>query len=477
MLGLRDSRLQVSLVTLLAFMLRIYQIGKDSFWLDETGVASVIFVNSFDEFIFLVRSHVASVPLDYVITWFIGQFTLNEGWLRLPSAIWGTLTLIVSYDLFCKLTDKRNALIGILLLALSPLLVKYSQELRFYSSLIFFYLLSTNLFLVALKSSRARDWTIFTLATIIGGYFHIFVPFSLVNGVLWLAFSGNKRNKSSIRSFTVSMIFILLGTLSAYYFFAGYNSRVAEPLSKYESLPNALGTGLGWLPITSSGAWTVYMWGAFCFILEAYGLIYLLHKKAHAPVSILLYSTIVQAGIVLSLAVIRGYFIVARHFIFLLPVFLLIGAIGFNALVEKISMKALANCKFPAQIVRSFGVGLLCIASLAALIPYYQGNKGMARETAIFLSQEWEEGEFIFFFPQPYSAVPYKYYLVEVMGHENMLPYMWHADIDTNIDTIINWSNERLFLIGSATPEQASRLSMNGFIAMDLQEVWIRPAQ
>ena len=464
----------IVLIVVLGFFLRIYQIGNDSFWLDETGVASVIFADSMVNFINVVRSHVAAVPLDYVITWIIGQFTLSEGWLRLPSAIWGTLTLVISYSLFSTLTNKKIAIIGLLLLTISPLHIKYSQELRFYSSLIFFYIFSTKLLLVAFSSNKTSDWVKFTLITIIGGYFHIYVGLTVVNGLLLFFFSGRMYDIKNIRKFLISLIFIILGALIAFYFFAGYNSLLAESFTKFETLIQALGVGFGWIPVTQDNNWLIFVWGFTCFLLEVYGIVIIWRYDRYSSLSILLFSIGIQIGAILFLTMIRGYFIQSRHFIFLYPMVLLICAKGFSTIIDRMTLKELNLSKNSHSIISVLLICSLCATSLPALLSYYQGNKGYAREIAFFLIENWKPGDSIFFFPYPYSAEPFKYYLIDVQGNDHMLPYMWTVDINKDIDTILNWGNGNIYLIGSTSPEQELFLSQKGFMTTELQNVWLR---
>ena len=473
---IKDNKknLLVVFIVVFGFLLRIYQIGKDSFWLDETGVASVIFVNSFSEFMNIVRSHVAAVPLDYAMTWIIGQFTLSEGWLRLPSAIWGTLTLLICYSLFCRLANQKIAIVGLLLLTFSPLHIKYSQELRFYSSLTFFYIFSTKLFLNAFSSNKTKDWVWFTLVSIIGGYFHIYVGLSVINGLLWFSFSDIKRENDALRKFLISLILILLGSVSAFYFFAGYNSLHTDSFTKIESLQHAFGVGFGWLPVTQENNLLFYLWGIICLFLELFGIVFLVRHERNSYLSKLFLSISIQIVIVLSLTVLRGYFIQSRHFIFLYPLFLLFAAKGFFEIVERFVLIKFDLGRRTQSAISPILICGLCILSFPPLSSYYQENKGYARETAIFLSENWILGDSIFFFPLPYSAEPVNYYLVNVMKNENLSPYMWTVDINQDLDTILNWKNGKLYLVGPTTPELEYLLSQNGFMKTELQDVWVR---
>ena len=471
---LKKHQFLLILIIVVGFFLRVYQLGKDSFWLDETGVASVIFVNSVSEFVNIVRSHVVAVPLDYVITWLIGQFTLNEGWLRLPSAIWGTATLMISYPLFKKLTNERIALAGVICLSFSPLLIKYSQELRFYSSLIFFYLLSTKLLLDAFQSNENKDWAIYTVVTIIGGYFHIFVGFSLVNGFFWYFQFWKKELSDTLRKFTLSVILVFIGSLSAYYLFAGYNSRLSETITKIEPIWQAIGIGLGWIPITYANNLSLYVWGMTCLLLEIIGILGLLRNQKKSLLRMLIISIVIQICAILFLLIIRGYFLQSRHLIFLHPLLILICVNGCFFIREKIKSSKKFGYLQKSLINFNYFIFLFCFLSIPILLKYYQEDKGNARETAIFLSEVWEPGDLLFFFPYNYSAEPVKYYLVNVMGYENILPYLWTTDLKNDNFFIENADNGINYLVGKPSSEQENFFIQNGFRQSELVNVWFR---
>jgi len=340
--------------------------------------------------------------------------------------------------------------------------------------LIFFYILSTKLILDAISSKKTKDWVRFTLVTIIGGYFHIYVSLSVVNGLFWFFFSDMKRDNITLRKFSISLILILLSALSSFYFFAGYNSLLTESFTKIESLQQALGVGFGWMPVTQEKNWLFYLWGIICLFLELFGIVFLVRHEHNSQLTILILSISIQVVIVLFLTVQRGYFIQSRHFIFLYPLLLLIGAKGFFEIVERFVLIKIDLGKRTQSVISSFLIGGLCILSLPPLGSYYQGNKGYARETAIFLNENWKPGDSIFFFPHIYSAEPFKYYLVDVMGHEDMLPYMWTVDINQDFDTIPNWNDGKMYLIGPTSPELEHILSQKGFMNTELEDVWIR---
>lgn len=134
----------ILLIVLAGFALRLYQLGADSLWYDET-----------------VSTALAGSPLPGLIRHTAGDihppgyYVLLRGWLTLAgypngradptgnglefmagffSLFWGVILIALVYALARRLTGRRTAaLLGATLAALSPYNVWYSQEVRMYT--------------------------------------------------------------------------------------------------------------------------------------------------------------------------------------------------------------------------------------------------------------------------------------------------------------------------------------------------------
>lgn len=84
---LHQAWIPVIVIVSLGFLLRVYQAGHYSFWFDEAGVAAAASASSVWQTVEVAREHAAAMPLDYVVSWAMARFSLDEGWLRLPSVI------------------------------------------------------------------------------------------------------------------------------------------------------------------------------------------------------------------------------------------------------------------------------------------------------------------------------------------------------------------------------------------------------
>lgn len=124
--------LNLLLVGLLAAATRLYRLGDASFWADEVFTLkfaslpwSTLWVTPYD----------ASPPLYYSTIRLLLDGGTGEWWIRLPSAVAGTLTVVFAYLAVKRMADARAALAAALLLALSVVNIEYSQEARAYALL------------------------------------------------------------------------------------------------------------------------------------------------------------------------------------------------------------------------------------------------------------------------------------------------------------------------------------------------------
>jgi 4-amino-4-deoxy-L-arabinose transferase-like glycosyltransferase len=114
---------------------------------------------------------------------------LGEGVLslRLFSATFGTLAVFLGGWLIWRLASRRAALIAVLLLALLPTAVRYSQEVRMYSLLGCWLLAATLALLYWLETGRRRYLLAYIGLMTAAFYTHYFSLFGALVQWLWLA--------------------------------------------------------------------------------------------------------------------------------------------------------------------------------------------------------------------------------------------------------------------------------------------------
>jgi 4-amino-4-deoxy-L-arabinose transferase-like glycosyltransferase len=386
------------LILALGLALRLFQIGADGFWVDELGVAQAAYAPTLAGALKVAAGHVMAMPLDYILVWGMGRFSTSEGWLRLPEALWGTLTLIAAYFLYRDQIGNRAALWGMLMLALSPMLIKYSQELRFYAPLIFFYTVSTAIGLKAARDNRLRPWLAFTLVTILGVFFHLYVAFAFVNVVFYFVAQPSKE-KRSLLPLTASFLLIFASAALAVAQF-GKLAGEHSALFAYETLIQVVGVGLGFLPPFHAPP-TAFAYGAIILILTLVGL---RHLRRLTPLALAL---LAQVAIIIGLDIWRDYFASARQLLPLLPLVYMFSAKGMDILLEATDGPEPQKPRFRLPV--HIAVLTIFATALLVLVPYYQAEKTSTYAVVAILEKSWHPGQQIWITPS-YNLKVYAYY-------------------------------------------------------------------
>jgi tetratricopeptide (TPR) repeat protein/uncharacterized membrane protein len=161
-------------VVLLGFGLRLYALDSSSLWLDEifTATAGQLDLPS------ILRFHLdkaANPPLTSLITHLFFLFGgQSEFVARLPSVLFGSLSILLIYRVGEALWTRKVAVAGAFLLAVNAFHVQYSREARYYSLMVFLALLSLIFLTRALEKGRWRLWFGFVVCTTLCLYNHYF---------------------------------------------------------------------------------------------------------------------------------------------------------------------------------------------------------------------------------------------------------------------------------------------------------------
>ena len=136
------------IITAFALILRLYKIGEWSFWGDE-----VITVNSlqalsgqFPQLGMRVSNYLIFIPMTI--------FGVSEWSARLAPALVGVLTVPVLFFLVRRVYGAGVATLSALLLSLSTWHLYWSQNARFYTTLLLFYILAMFMFYMGIEKDR-----------------------------------------------------------------------------------------------------------------------------------------------------------------------------------------------------------------------------------------------------------------------------------------------------------------------------------
>src|SRR3989338_7517756 len=120
-------------ILVLGTILRLISLNQ-SLWLDEA--INVMAANSYSFFEMITQYAIADFhpPGWFIILWLWGKlFGYSEIAVRLPSVIFGVLTIYSVYLIGKKIVSQNLGLIAALLFAINPLHIYYSQEARIYA--------------------------------------------------------------------------------------------------------------------------------------------------------------------------------------------------------------------------------------------------------------------------------------------------------------------------------------------------------
>lgn len=159
-------------VTFLGAILRIYQLGTESVWLDE-ATTYLMSSNTLYGIYETTKSDVHP-PLYYFVVHFFLFAGKSELLMRFPSMMFGILAIPLLYMLGTRLFSVKEGLISSFLLAISLSHIYYSQEARMYSMLVFLTLGSFFFFYAAIEDKHIGFWIMFVVFTVLNIYTHYF---------------------------------------------------------------------------------------------------------------------------------------------------------------------------------------------------------------------------------------------------------------------------------------------------------------
>ena len=233
------------LILILGSFLRIYDLGTESFWIDEAITASAsqkepsFIINNiytraalFSEF----KMGSGEMPLHYVLaSYWTKIFGLSEFKFRLFSALFGVLSIYMIFVVGKMMFNPKVGLISAFILAINHQHIAYSQEARSYAFIIFFTLLSIYFLIKSLKQNNWASWLLYSLCSIILIYTHYLTFFILMFQYLYIIIYWKPYKKylknAFISAFGIFLAYVpWLAVLFKQLMNSGYNySAVYKP--------------------------------------------------------------------------------------------------------------------------------------------------------------------------------------------------------------------------------------------------------
>jgi mannosyltransferase len=197
------------MLTISAFVLRFYNLGFNSLWLDEAST-NLIALKSFGDIWQTMLGVEFNPPLFYWMEHILISLLGNSEFiLRLLPALFGVAVIPVIYLVG---TEFRNRNVGIITAAaftFSPFLILYSQEARSYSMMLFFTACAMLFYFKALKSNDIKNWVVFGAFSALAFWSHFYAFVMIVSCLIYAMMVHIKEIKKDInyvKPFILSLI-------------------------------------------------------------------------------------------------------------------------------------------------------------------------------------------------------------------------------------------------------------------------------
>lgn len=354
----RDDQRQwaaVGFITLVGAALRLYDLDRLSFWIDE--MITVCSADAIQDIRTLFTPSCGNMhpPLYFFLVKIWSWAGRDDSWLRLLSALFGVATIPVVYLLARELAGKPAGLVASVLAAVSPFLLLHDRELRMYSLLTLLSTGSLLYFLRALRHERRTDWAIFTILSILNLYTHYHAVLVLVGqgllAVYWLR--GRRQWRPAIWSAGVIALVFALWIPQFLYQVQHPAEFALDAPDKFPVVSGASAARLGYALFSMGVGQTVLPWRPVALlgilVIGALGVMGLWHARRHPRMP----SVIITCGaapLLLGFALSQS---MPRYYIFVTPIFLTVVAVGVLAVPITWARAALVSA---LVLVSGFGV-------------------------------------------------------------------------------------------------------------------------
>ncbi len=159
-------------------VLRFATISSQSLWYDESLTAHDVTL-SFGGLLGVIGPHEASPPLYFTLAWLWAKvFGAGEAGLRSLSAVLGVATIWLAFLSGRELVSRRAGAVAAALVAISPLMIWYSQEAREYALLAAMSAASLLFFARTWNGPGSRNvvwWAVFSVLALLAHFFAAFL--------------------------------------------------------------------------------------------------------------------------------------------------------------------------------------------------------------------------------------------------------------------------------------------------------------
>lgn len=163
----------LAIIITIGIFVRVWNIDKESYWVDEAiGVGYA--QEDYSKMYYDIQKDIHP-PLHTLILYsWVRLFGTSPESTRAVSVIFGTLATGIAFLIGKKLFNYKTGTIFAAFIALSPLLIYYSQETRSYSLMVFLTLISFYFYAKFIEKTSLSNIVLYILTTVALLYTHVF---------------------------------------------------------------------------------------------------------------------------------------------------------------------------------------------------------------------------------------------------------------------------------------------------------------
>jgi len=395
----------LALIVAVAAGLRFVLLGRNSLWFDEAFVAYAVQKSWRDLLVFLAERD-NHPPLYYaLVKGWVSIAGTSEVALRAPSAVFGTISVPLSYAIMRRLSGTVPALIAALLVAVSPFEVMAGQDARMYTLLQLLTLAATLLLILPDRPWRRPAYAGALAAMVYTHYLGFLVIGA--NGV-WTAWRDRRRLGEWMTDTGVAGIL-----------FVPWMSFFFEQITRHH--------GWGWAPHPLLDVGGLFAFGGSLFGLGSF-------LFPGSPLSAAMVVAVLPF-VVLAILGARGM---------ALPALVLVAPVGTMALLPLVLRASLyprwysfvfpfyamlvANAALritPRQAIATALVAVVIACGLPVMGQYYFDPSYRLwnyRGAAAYVRAEFHPQDLLIFIGDEYSPIPFDYYYGATDGALTLMP-------------------------------------------------------
>lgn len=211
--GKKSNRLKVVIsiiapVTCAILFMILCMVGlKNSIWFDESYSAYLI-RGDFSDIWSLTASDVHPPFYYFCLKIWSLIFGYSDVTLRFMSVFFGALTIILLFYLLKRWFGLKIASVATFFLTLSPMFIRYGQEMRMYMLVFFIIALATYILDLALETKKTRYYIIYAILISLGMWTHYFTAIAWIVHIIY--YMATRRAKIWDKKFLLTYILAVL---------------------------------------------------------------------------------------------------------------------------------------------------------------------------------------------------------------------------------------------------------------------------